>query len=142
MSNALRTLINTETLDSRATDALDALDKTFIGTESYMGVTYFWHHVFRHALRGASYAQRRRVHAALIREGLEPAGLSRRHAEIIGRAARTSYYTRVVERIEQLGGDPTDWDWWDRAEREIDAEDLWRREQRLQDGPGSKGSLA
>jgi hypothetical protein len=34
--------------------ALNALDKTFVGTPNYMGVAFFWGHGVKHYLREAS----------------------------------------------------------------------------------------
>jgi hypothetical protein len=48
-----------------------ALDKTFIGTNSYMGFAYFWGQEYKHTLRDANNTQRQRVHNALIKAGID-----------------------------------------------------------------------
>ena len=71
------------TLSCAADQALLNLDKTFIGTDDYMGMTYFWHYEYRHYLRDTSYARRRHVHTALLAAGLEVNGESKEHLAII-----------------------------------------------------------
>lgn len=48
-----------------------ALDKTFIGTNSYMGFAYFWGQEYKHTLRDANNTQRQRVHNTLIKAGID-----------------------------------------------------------------------
>tara|TARA_R110002096_G_scaffold434331_1_gene655579 strand:+ start:372 stop:734 length:363 start_codon:yes stop_codon:yes gene_type:complete len=50
---------------------LRALDKTFVGTSSYMGFAYFWGQEYKHTLREANNTQRQRVHNALIKAGID-----------------------------------------------------------------------
>ena len=64
------TNINTDTLTWEATKALMSLDNSFVGTESYMGMSYFWPTDFKHLLRDATYAKRRRVHALVLAAGV------------------------------------------------------------------------
>jgi len=75
--------LNTDALTLNASVAL--LDATFIGTADYMGMEYFWHHKYRHSLRDASYALRRRVHRALLTAGLAVDGEGTGHADLIER---------------------------------------------------------
>ena len=75
--------LNTEMLTMKATTGLLALDKTFIGTEDYMGMAYFRHYEYRHYLRPMSYAVNRRVHRALLAAGLEVSEASPAHEAII-----------------------------------------------------------
>jgi hypothetical protein len=63
--------------------ALNALDKTFVGTPNYMGVAFFWGHGVKHYLREASQAERRKIHKKWLAEGLDLHGESYRHHEII-----------------------------------------------------------
>jgi hypothetical protein len=81
-------LLNTDALTWAATNDLLKLDKTFRGTDDYMGIAYFWHYEYRHFLRDASYARRRRVHAALLRAGLDVAAASPAHDTIIRKITR------------------------------------------------------
>lgn len=59
-------------------------DEKLVGTPLYLGITYFWHHDFRHTMRDKSPYQRVRLHAKLLAAGLDPAGNSAAHAEILG----------------------------------------------------------
>ena len=59
------------------------LDKTFVGTEDYMGMGYFWNYEYRHYMRDMSYAKRRRVHKKLLAAGLDVRHVSARHESII-----------------------------------------------------------
>jgi hypothetical protein len=76
-------MLNTETLTMKATSALLALDKTFIGTDDYMGMAYFWSYEYRHYMRPMTYAVNRRVHQALRAAGLAVDGDSAEHLAII-----------------------------------------------------------
>lgn len=74
--------LNVVTLE--AFGKLNALDDTFIGTPNYMGVAYFWGHGVKHYLRGASQAQKRRVHKKWLEQGLDLYGDSDDHFRVIG----------------------------------------------------------
>ena len=63
--------LNTETLTWEASLKLLNLDKTLVRTPDYMGLAYFWHHDFRHYLRDASYAKRRRIHNQWLKHGID-----------------------------------------------------------------------
>ena len=67
----------------QAFDYLNALDKTFIGTNSYMGFAYFWGQDYKHTLRDANNTQRQRVHNAMVKAGLELTEASPEHEEIV-----------------------------------------------------------
>ena len=75
--------INLETATWEATQAIYKLDKSFIGTEHYMGMGYFWDSAYKFYLRDASCAKRKRVHQKLLRAGLQVDGRSAAHAKII-----------------------------------------------------------
>ena len=62
---------------------LNALDKTFIGTSSYMGFAYFWGQDYKHTLRDANNTQRQRVHNAMVKAGLELTEASPEHEAIV-----------------------------------------------------------
>jgi hypothetical protein len=85
--------LNTDRLTMDATTSLLNLDKTFIGTVDYMGVTYFWNYTYRHYLRDTSYTVRRRVHAALLAAGLDVDGESAAHISVIWNIVRRSSKT-------------------------------------------------
>ena len=75
--------LNTDVLTLNANTALLNLDRTFIGTDDYMGMAYFWDYEYRHDLRDASYARRRKVHTLLLAAGLDVGGESAAHRAII-----------------------------------------------------------
>ena len=81
-------MLNTETLTMKATHELLELDKTFIGTDDYMGMAYFWSYEYRHYMRPLSYAAARRVHKKLIAAGLDVSADSPAHEAIIVKATR------------------------------------------------------
>ena len=59
------------------------LDKTFVGTDKYMGLAYFWNYAYRHWLRSCSVYQRVRVHYAFRAANLALDGESPAHLEIL-----------------------------------------------------------
>ncbi len=67
----------------QAFDYLNALDKTFIGTNSYMGFAYFWGQDYKHTLRDANNTQRQKVHNAMVKAGLELTEASPEHEAIV-----------------------------------------------------------
>jgi hypothetical protein len=73
---------------SKAEAAILWLDAGFIGTADYMGMAWFWSYEYRHLLRGATYRQRQRAHAGLLKAGLSIDGDSEQHLEIIENAVR------------------------------------------------------
>tara|TARA_R110000803_G_scaffold162144_1_gene225757 strand:- start:290 stop:535 length:246 start_codon:yes stop_codon:yes gene_type:complete len=75
--------INLETISSEAYKALHALDKTYIGTEDYMGIAWYHAHEFRHYMRDTTIAKRRNIHKILLSLDLPLNGDSDEHAEII-----------------------------------------------------------
>lgn len=58
------------------------LDESFINTENYMGITYFWAYEYRHLLRDNK-AKWIKVHEALRNAGLDVTGESEKHEDII-----------------------------------------------------------
>lgn len=76
-------ILNLEAISVQAYVALHRLDKTFVGSDEYMGVAYFWAWDYRHYLRDVSYAKRRQVHRALLRDGLDVDSASDEHESII-----------------------------------------------------------
>lgn len=67
---------------------LSQLDKTFIGTENYMGFAYFWGHEYKHILRDCNNKQRQRIHGAWVEAGLDLTGHSEAHYAVIVKHAR------------------------------------------------------
>ncbi len=54
--------MNLGNITLKAFQELDKLDKTLVDTKDYMGIAYFWAHDYRHYMRDASYAKRRKIH--------------------------------------------------------------------------------
>ncbi len=75
--------LNLNAITWPATEAIFKLDRGFVGTPDYMGVAYFWNHAYRHYLRDASIAQRRRIHNKMLDCGLDVSGVSEMHANVI-----------------------------------------------------------
>ncbi len=75
--------LNLNAITWPATQAVFNLDDSFVGTPDYMGVAYFWNHAYRHYLRDASIAQRRRIHNKMLACGLDVCGVSEMHAQVI-----------------------------------------------------------
>lgn len=74
--------VNLNRVTAEATNALIALDDTFVGTKNYMGITYFWNHEYRHLFRD----NRRhwiKIHTAFMKNNLLVDGQSDKHLEII-----------------------------------------------------------
>jgi hypothetical protein len=80
--------LNTNSISWPAMEGLFALDKTFLGTENYMGITYFWAYGYRHTMRDTSYANRRLVHKKLLEAGFKHNDENAEVAVIIERWAR------------------------------------------------------
>ena len=76
-------MINLETVSYKAFAAISDIDKNFIGTADYVGVAWFWNYEYRHYLRDASTAKRRKVHNAFVSPGLPVDGVSAAHYAII-----------------------------------------------------------
>lgn len=68
---------------AEAFDKLIKLDTKQIGTSDYMGIAYFWNYEYRHYLRDASFATRKKIHSKMLRAGLAVDGESDAHQQII-----------------------------------------------------------
>tara|TARA_Y100000593_G_C4104950_1_gene235105 strand:+ start:235 stop:537 length:303 start_codon:yes stop_codon:yes gene_type:complete len=68
-----------------ALKALFDFDKSMIGTAGYRGLAYFWAHEYRFYMRDQTPYRRRLIHKHLCSSGLDPAGETRAHLEIIRR---------------------------------------------------------
>ena len=76
--------INLNTASPVAIQKLYELDKSFINTVNYMGLSYFWNHDYRHTgLRECSVAKRKKIHKKLLEAGLIVNETSDKHFEII-----------------------------------------------------------
>ena len=52
--------------DMQQFEAIQKLDKSFVGTKHYMGLAYFWDHEIKHWLRDATPYQRVKTHKLFI----------------------------------------------------------------------------
>jgi len=71
---------------SKATTALFALDKNFIGTPDYLGLAPFWNTEYKHDLRDLTVDLKVKVHQALLKAKLDVKGHSEEHSKVIGKA--------------------------------------------------------
>ena len=74
---------NSEVVTFEASQAIRQLDETFVGTDSYLGLAYFWAYEYRHYMRDCTMAKRRKVHKKFMQAGLELDGESEEHLDII-----------------------------------------------------------
>lgn len=89
MSNTYK--INLGTASHEATQAILKLDASFVGTENYLGVSYFWSYEYRYPMRDASVATRKAVHTKMLKAGLDVDGCTPRHDSIIAWATKKTY---------------------------------------------------
>ena len=76
--------INLNSINNKTFKKISDLDMTLINTEDYLGVCYFWDHKYRHSgLREATISKRKRVHHAIMNEGLDVTKSSDEHLKII-----------------------------------------------------------
>lgn len=74
---------NSRELTFEAFEGIFKLDKTFVGTENYLGLAYFWAMEYKHYLRDCSMAKRRKIHKKWLQAGLDLTGISKHHLSII-----------------------------------------------------------
>jgi hypothetical protein len=75
--------INLNTITSQAFVKIYEIDQSFINTNNYLGLAYFWAYEYRHYLRDASIAQRKKVHNLFLKNNLIIDHASEKHFEII-----------------------------------------------------------
>ena len=63
--------INLNAIDFESLCDLHKLDQSYVGTKKYMGLAYFWGHEYKHNLRDASIAKRRRIHNLGLKENVD-----------------------------------------------------------------------
>lgn len=68
--------------------ALQRLDRQLVGTVGYLGLAYFWSHQYKHSLRAVTPRQRKRIHDAWLVAGLDLAGVSDKHQDVLDRLVR------------------------------------------------------
>ena len=81
MSSNYKIDLNSITFDAYV--EIDKLDKSFVGTASYLGLAYFWHMEYKHYLRDCTIAKRRKIHKKWLDAGLDLVGVSDRHLSIV-----------------------------------------------------------
>lgn len=79
-----------------AFNAIFKLDKAFVGTDSYLGLAYFWAYEYRHYLRDCTMAKRRKVHKKWLQAGLDLEGVSDKHLSIIKYTLKESKHKNRV----------------------------------------------
>ena len=87
----MTTAKSTIDLNAISTDALTAIlkiDASFVGTENYMGIAYFWGQEFKHTLREQTPAVLRRVHAKLLAAGIDIGGDGPEYAAIVNKCCK------------------------------------------------------
>lgn len=69
----------------KAYAAIIKLDKSFVGTDDYMGIAWFWNHEYSDYLRPENCTVRKRVdvHDAFVKAGLDLKEESPKHRKII-----------------------------------------------------------
>ena len=80
--------INLNALPHEALSAIFFADMKLVGTPAYIGVGFYWSMEYKHSLRDASVAARRKVHHAFLKAGLAVDGASPAHAAIVARFTR------------------------------------------------------
>jgi hypothetical protein len=68
------------------------LDEKFIGTNSYLGLAFFWSHDYRHYLREQSPTRLQKIHQELLKAGLTPHGVSSEHEAVIKKYRHDKVY--------------------------------------------------
>lgn len=76
-------IINFSSISSEAFKMIHELDKSWIGSDNYIGLAYFWNYEYRHFLRDTTTSKRRRIHNKLLQTGLDVSGASDDHLSII-----------------------------------------------------------
>ena len=82
-------MVNLDTAPWPVYEAINDLDKRWVGTDNYQGIAYFWSWEYRHWLRPATPARRRQVHRKMLAAGLVPNESSDAHLTIIEQSIKT-----------------------------------------------------
>lgn len=77
--------LDLDALDLAGEIVLDALDESFVGTESYLGLAHWWAADYHRAMP----ARRRRAHQTLLDAGLPVRGASVEHDIVLSRVLGT-----------------------------------------------------
>lgn len=76
------------------------MDTAYVGTKNYMGLAYFWNCEYKHTLRDCNAQSRVAVHAAWLANGLDLAGVSKKHETIMLLALK-----QIAEAIKAAKGE-------------------------------------
>ena len=76
---------------------------------TYDGSSYFWAYAYRYPMRDLQPHVRRRIHALMLRRGLDPVGESAAHRDAI----RDGLWKRDRAWLARCYGD-VKWSWWSR----------------------------
>ena len=76
-------VVNLSSVSDHAFKVVYNLDLSWVGTDHYMGIAFFWNWEYRHFLRDTTTPKRRRVHKKLLEAGLDLSGVSDTHLKII-----------------------------------------------------------
>mgnify|MGYP003118270719 CR=1 FL=1 len=95
--------INLNTTTVEATAELFKLDDTFVGTEHYMGLAYFWSTEYKHFLRDASISQRKRIHNQALKLNLDFTEAGIKQWELIGKVLKLHILDMIdVEHYQKI----------------------------------------
>lgn len=75
--------INLNTITGEAFVKIHEIDQSFINTNNYLGLAYFWAYEYRHYLRDATIEQRKKVHKLFLKNNLIIDQTSEKHFNII-----------------------------------------------------------
>jgi hypothetical protein len=78
-------MLNLNHISFEASKKLSELDETFIGTDNYMGIAYFWAYEYRHYLRDIQPWLRRKIHKAFLKNNLKVDDVSDKHQEALNK---------------------------------------------------------
>lgn len=81
-------MINTNNITTKSFSDIYELDKTYVGTENYLGIAFFWNYEYRHYLRDTTNAKRKKIHSLFIKEGLDISQKSAKHFSIIKKVTK------------------------------------------------------
>lgn len=70
-------------ISMKASSKIRDLDETFVGTNDYMGIAYFWNMEYKYDLRDAPPNKKKAVHDALLKAGLPLDGVSPQHEAVL-----------------------------------------------------------
>jgi len=84
--------INLNNITGEAFVKIHELDQNFINTPNYLGIAYFWAYQYRHYLRDASIAQRKKVHSLFLKNFLKVDECTDKHFAIIQKVIKEKYF--------------------------------------------------